>query len=473
MKERIFNNMKTIENTGYSRVISLILLIVTIAIIASGCVNENGGRNLLNELPDDPNTNVSGRTNENRGLELLNEKLDDPTTDISVVSTQHFSEGRAWITVYDRSTTITANVCINTDGYIVFWEAPYDSNHTLITSDFKDGLSYMINEDTGQFRIFDLNGNITFESPSWGENLIMLGYGDGKFLVAEYISDFNTNEWYVGAIDKTGKEIVPLKSYESQRRDVTNSGNLKGFYLGHGVFALSYSYNEYENNKIETLINIDTQKILLPKTYGVELLTGFEDGYALISGGITIDDEYYGSILKIGTDGSVLEEIEKIDYSFLAYAIKMPIFSEGLMFWRSAYYDIYGNVKIELPEYEDKLHYCSPFKNGYAVITLVGADGHKYFTIINQKGEEIFEPLKGIGAIIVLNEKYFAIRLDSESIAVFDMDSTHVMTIVNSKLIFNELTLSDDFIRISNENYVNIKDGSIIGKRNNINVELI
>jgi hypothetical protein len=339
--------------------------------------------------------------------------------------------------------------------------------------------------------IIDSSGNITFYKEQ--EVFEIFGYGDGKFLVAEFVSDFDTNEWRVGAIDKDGNIVVPPKAYE-----ITGDEFSECSYLGSNIFSIG-----------NVLLNIETQSIIdlqtIPSQYAPDFYTDFEEGYAIISIGVppNHDDllgeeypylwggKYKSGVYKLGTDGEIIEKIadcwEENTYGrfsegliFLEQdgdGVYYDEFGVGYQYAGGAYYDVYGEVVIDFPEYRGKKNYnCGAFDGGYAPMVIIGADGLSYFTLIDKNGKQMFEPRADVQNLDTSDGKYFIVEWSGdpeqsyESFSVFDITSGELLLSVVNTSNFNELIsaeVSCGMLRVSTlyygDIYVNIEDGSVIG----------
>jgi len=129
-----------------------------------------------------------------------------------------FSEGRAWVQFYDPNNRSRSKVAIIDEQGRIIWES--ESTEASIAlrekSVFRDGVAYCLFDGDAQdtYMIFDHDGNVTF-TKEYDGNYIILGHGNGMFLVAEHIQNFETNEWRIGAIDKNGKILIPFQVYDT------------------------------------------------------------------------------------------------------------------------------------------------------------------------------------------------------------------------------------------------------------------
>lgn len=106
---------------------------------------------------------------------------------------------------------------IDTQGRII-WKSEFTKENNVLkeTSVFRNGLAYFIfcGNEKSTYNIIDSDGNITF-TRDFTEDFKILGHGDGLFLVAEHVVNFDTDEWQIGAMDKNGIMVVAYKVYET------------------------------------------------------------------------------------------------------------------------------------------------------------------------------------------------------------------------------------------------------------------
>ena len=104
---------------------------------------------------------------------------------------------------------------IDTQGKII-WKSEFTKENTVLreSSQFKNGLAYFVfnGNEKSAYTIIDSDGNVTF-TRDFSEDFIILEQGDGLFLVAEHITNFDTDEWQLGAMDRNGTMVVPYKTY--------------------------------------------------------------------------------------------------------------------------------------------------------------------------------------------------------------------------------------------------------------------
>lgn len=209
--------------------ITQMILILSLMLSFSACgddsitnVNENSSKdNIINDAIDMVESSVVTDI-----LSELNaEDSDIADFHITPYGQGFFEEGRAWIYYQETNDAIKDknDIIIDNSG-AEQWAAIIDKQGNIlwkkqgslvVAEPFRDGLSYCLfdNGETESYIFLDSEGNETFTKEK-DDTYIMLGHGNGLFLVAKHISTFDTNEWQIGAIDKHGETIVPFQVYE-------------------------------------------------------------------------------------------------------------------------------------------------------------------------------------------------------------------------------------------------------------------
>ena len=480
--------------------------------------------------------------------EASDEKNNHISSDLWLMNCSDFSEGRAWVQFndeekkygkkklyeeyYNASTgddkdkieyllskylqegSLKAAV-IDTEGNII-WESELTRSENVLTekSEFKDGLAYCIfsGNNGDMYYIIDSEGNVTYKTEA-SENYRIICHSDGKFFVAKHISNFDTDEWQLGVIDKNGKVISPFKEYSKvyENEEIPdpeydsdigyieddvlenlygdpgiNSNDNKVIiplnkdnifdccYLGNDILELSYTIgnNKYVYSGIGIcLLNVKNQSIiyLSEKDGYMTRYSDFEDGKAVI-----LKDSFLG---EMDTEGNITKILSNTWTSkVLGYNFD---FSEGLAFIplsqmseqyddftfkNGVYYDTKGNIAIDFEQYRGKHSYdCGQFSNGYAVMSIKGSDGKNYYTIINKKGEQMFEPISGYTDFKLSNDSKYICAFYTYSIDIYDISGKKISTIKSKAFGANTNRIVNDGMMNISDCYINVKTGQIIG----------
>ncbi len=489
-----------------------------LGIIFSGCKTDNVN-----------NVDVSNGENQEIDLSITDNMINDATVESESVysgivedlcsddnvdfinsnlrldSITDFSEGRAWVQFFENQGGIGSSLngnkaaVIDAQGKIV-WESEVTKSNIVLRdkSEFRDGVAYFIFEgnDKSSYNIIDSEGTVTF-TREYDENYRILGHGDGIFLIAEHIINFDVNEWRIGGIDKNGNTVAPFQVYEigtsSTALDLSRD-YYSCKYLGEGIYRLNFA-DWY------VLLNIDAQSIIYVEIRQGEghiekFITDFEDGFATVlydddkvkDVGVGINPVWITTrtICSLGTDGT-LAQIASNDW--IQYSLRDDLeFSEGLAFISDshfgnpeggfvfsenlstgAYYNIVGEKIIDFPKYYGtKPYYCFPFHNGYALMTILGADGGLYMTSINRQGEEMFDPIPCYQTVYMSSDGKYITTISNGIIAVFDVMGNPLVDINYKEITPRqgyttlEYNVCDGVIRVD-DFYVNVENGKIIG----------
>lgn len=442
------------------------LIMAVLVFLLSGCSlfesAEQRQEREMKELMEDSLDLLESMENEARQNEEEAETaLANSVKNVSLNDTSCFSEDRAWVEYSVQTNsgmTVAGYALIDTKGQILWKSDPITEHNRLeLFRDFEDGLAYF-GRSHSEFSIIDSSGNITFTQEPGGYNIV--GYGDGKFLVTQYVSDFDTNEWRVGAIDKDGNIVVPLRAYREPARD--------------------YGYADSEDS--EDWGYIDIEEVPDTKEYGNNL--DFTDVWACAYLG---DDVFYlqlgYGVVLFNTGAQSVVSLDGSDeyYGELEY-------SEGLKFADGAYYNMAGELVIDFPDYREKRVYnCGSFKDGYAPMAIKGADGLWYYTVIDKAGSQTFEPRANFSNIYVCDNGYilaewvyensksvtdFGEYPNSQCVSVLDTSGQILMTVIipvnGDYSIDDENPISCGMLRLSlryaGDVYIDVTDGSTIGQ---------
>ena len=407
----------------FALLIAVALILPLVACGSSGDSNDSANTPMVTtDSPQETNDNGSDYNED----EFIQESQNPSTVslrDRTFTLVTDFSEGRAWVQYWDDQMAKQITSVIDTDGNLVF-SPEHEVDHF---SSYCNGYAFYLYTREGSEKtlddvvtcIVDLDGNITYSS----ENAvrIALAYGDGQFLVAEHISNFDTNEWRLGSIDERGNTVTEFMSdtipffgfYRSEYDSELTPFTSRFSYLGEGIFQW------LGGNRLR-LYSIQQQKVLGDFNPDWYLLGSFQDGYLIRIGYGTGPMTY-----AVSPDGSLME-FDKRNYSD-KNDVYVSCYNSGVFFYYDAYLDINGNVKISVPQYEGKTFSGGTFNDGYAPLYIRGADGGDYFTIINAQGTELFEPVPGAPAES-FSEGYLVVQLES-SCAVYDTNGTKVLEV--------------------------------------------
>lgn len=294
-----------------------------------------------------------------------------------------FSEGRAWVK-FNKDGVICTGL-IDTNGKLLYQA----ENQFFYISQFVDGCSYYSTKES-VCGVIDIDGNKLFETQvSSDGGYEIIGYGNGHFLVREHIKNFDTDEWRYGTIDKNGNTLNEMKIDEDEFLHINNDWEREKIrYIGENFFLIDnyYWYN------IEDSSCFKIHGGIIPDFYeGCNMIDYAADycGY-----GVIIDCNFRGI-----QDGQNFEDAPGVVSAFEGNYI----YSEGLALGdcngyseESAYgyYNKEGELVISLDSYRDKQIRGGDFCGGYAPITMKGADGEDYVSVIDKTGNLAYQPVK-------------------------------------------------------------------------------
>ena len=236
--------------------------------------------------------------------------------------------------------------------------------------------------------------------------------GGGYHIVLKLVDDFDGAYDMVGVVDDKGDWIHELSANhpfiqngrvsvgdkyisvdnDSESRYQARMMTIKNcmYYLGEGMFALHYadrgSDPNYTMYNAETGIGFDAGecgKSVLKNPFGYHCGSPgeFHDGYL-----VTRSDDL---IKLVGSDGTV----KQTDVDFQGG--KYGIYSEGVFFAGNCFYDLDGNIVIDLSEYSPGKFRNEPyFENDKCYLEITNNAGTEYYTEIDHEGNFLYEPKK-------------------------------------------------------------------------------
>lgn len=237
----------------------IIVVSLGIILILTGCTTPAKTLKTVNDavIKEDKTTTESEKSSVTLSTEASTDMTDESSMHVSMEyvgssklsNLTDFSEGKAFVQFEDYSEVSAADVreavkaaegsdrdrinymmqhwdddfqgynraaLIDTQGRVM-WKSEFTKEDRALkeTSEFRNGLAYFVfnGNDKSTYNIIDSDGNVTF-TRDFTEDFMILGHGDGLFLVAEHIVDFDTDEWQIGAMDRNGTMVAAYKAYE-------------------------------------------------------------------------------------------------------------------------------------------------------------------------------------------------------------------------------------------------------------------
>jgi hypothetical protein len=324
----------------------------------------------------------------------------------------YFSEGLAWVPYTEFGTKKYA--VIDKTGRTIYTTDIAVGTPTM----YQDGVSLVnINTDNDRdaegFQIIDNTGKVLYSHNDSDEHTIApVGYVNGHFLIVEHVSNFDSNVWQFGTIDKLGNRLIQTETlpegytysesptWDNVRLGTDETGDT--FYLGDDwtCFAFS-SYHPYALNLTSgevRLLNPAKDSRSESVIYEIRVI----DGYAFVRSESWV---YKMTLTELLNGNSSFEN------NALARSSDYDTISEGLYFSNyrrdkltdgktyfpeasGAYYDLSGNAVVTFPEYEGRYFSGGAFIGAYAGMYIRGADGADYVTVIDKTGARQYEPVK-------------------------------------------------------------------------------
>lgn len=301
-----------------------------------------------------------------------------------------FSEGMAWVETVNEENGEKMFVLINEEGKAKCIE----TGKILYVSSCQDGLVYLRKQDSEEniiSKVIDKDGQLVFESKDI-ENCTILAYGDNMFIVGKYVSGFDVSEKQIGVVNREGEWLQPLSTDkfiidgECVIDGITTGEENCLKYLGDGVFvAISEIFDFAFYNAVDN-INFNLHGYW-------NFMGDYYEGEILIMN-TRIDSNYDSGVYCLDKKGKMTMISDAISEYMNEYHIGE--YSDGLWYYEGCFYNTKGEKIVDISQYNsqiEKAEYKYPiFKNGYSIIVLQGADGKTYYTVIDMKGQFMFEP---------------------------------------------------------------------------------
>lgn len=243
------------------------------------------------------------------------------------------------------------------------------------------------------------------ESNQWDEEI---GWGDDYIVVRKDEETYNDYLINVGIVDTNGNWIVPLSDdfifAQAIQKIYSKHGNDANYvlhYMGEGVFILSwhfsvvYSYGRdgmtsdeyysgggaYENDCY--LYNVFSGKSSIFCAKDISLC---KNGYMLMYP----STRYNSNFSKVSADGEVTEI--PVEYSSWYDGPEFSGIVNDQFFANGCFYDINGNLKLDLSEYQ--LTQIPSYHDGVYEIQFTNSVGTMWEATVDQSGNFVKEPEK-------------------------------------------------------------------------------
>lgn len=304
-----------------------------------------------------------------------------------VRSVGKFSEGLSWVATYTKTLTGSSGTqyaCIDTEGTVQLMLEEGSSEPTP----FANGVScYM--DASGIYTVINKNGNVVFSSADGSYDGIIMN-SEGCHAVYTYTENFNTAGYKVFFINEKGKVTSEIKNLSDEIPELINCGG--------GVFAQKISQNAAAEVTYRFYdAQSGNQYELGEIGYHTDISYIFHNGYAVIEG------PRMGDIPRLVSTSGKITELNSFGYGFF---YNFGPVSDGGVVCTSYYqdeveavyfYNIETGKVTQLGNYGERvdlnrsegLHYDC----GHLLLPLIGADGKKYYTILDKSGRSLFDPV--------------------------------------------------------------------------------
>ncbi len=386
------------------KIIAALICITVLLSMLTSCGSKNKGKD--SDKKDKNEITDSVGTNGDEGAENPNENM-GTAVNCEIQKLGNFSDGVAWVTYKDYSDGEVYTALIDTKGKILYKQTNVYANGVVnFVCPLTDGITYIAEPvDTAReymYTIINSKGEIvaTSESGLFDE---VLAIGDGMALVYKYEGPKNEKYLY-GIIDQNGEFVVDyfdLGTYHGNPYYISNVYG-QAAYIGNGIFKIGIDTDEYSlarfcfvdavNNKVKYMaiddeasnfacyddIIIPSPSKILSSFYFLDnILDNPENAKAYSC------DEYY------------------FDINFDVFDLPEYNYREnGWFIWndngkkQDHIIDIKTGEKYILDGYNQYNIRPVDTEKEYAFANIFTQDV-TYFTLVNKKCEEQFEPIEG------------------------------------------------------------------------------
>lgn len=449
-----------------NRVLALLLCVA--CFLFAACSNGTSDTVVVNE-----NDQVA----EIETTEELESIPDYDLTQVNASEILDFVNGRAWLQFINDNQTET--VCIDNKGMkqfsvtgIVIYASPFIDDTAFLV--YKDGPGEKVGETLFHETIVDLQGNELYstsidDTSKEKHEEHILAYGEGKFVVLRNYSDIYKNEWTLGTIDAHGNIIDEFKPYtfvfpEPYLNDYVVGSDLIPEWDQNDKFHLREVYDRMQFGILEAT-NLDNSEIPEYLGEGAFYLTNAVV-YQPSKGKICVleskDTDFRGSasngfvISPKGWRWSRVSINESSSESFgfengpdSSLYLRNRGMKNGLFFYDHGYYDVFGNEIIHVKGFDTQSIFCTPFTDGYALMTINGADENTYVTMIDSNGISQFEPFKTERLSDQIDDGFFVSCYNGKA-ALYDHNGNEVMDLPFRKSDISRYYVSEGFVRLVN-----------------------
>lgn len=327
------------------------------------------------------------------------------------------SNGYSIWRIYLGLSSTTKTVCVNSEGYVTF---EVDGAENEATEVYNDAVIMNVNYDYYVLRSA-VDGKMLFDSSANDGAKILLPehagkkmFRDGYIMIMKANESFSGVTYEVGFMNPKGEWIQELTTDNALLQYLSSDVNMKYLeqeivYMGEGILGMLCSDNQYRYYDINTnscvLVSDDVGVTFYTLLDSLEYNVFFEDG---ISKPVYMSHNYYlfyssGKIEQFNVlwpngypradmcGNPYFDRATKTAYFLYDYEDSIIIADHN-----GNIIKMHENVNLAQHSYLTSNHSgCSGFtSDGYARIILENTEGTKYYTLLNTKGEFVFEPVR-------------------------------------------------------------------------------
>lgn len=256
------------------------------------------------------------------------------------------------------------------------------------------------NEDIYYIYDFKTDADVTQEYTN-GEKEIC--YASNECLILSKVEEtYNYRDIHMYILDNNGNEIMSFSINDmSQKYNVEWDENWGYGSCGAHIYYIEADYS----GSSRCFIDLKRKKAFL-----VSNLPSSNAGWVLSDGEYITDYQPLHGQVIINCDTEQVSDFKNGSYNISGQISEGKIFCTG-KHNTAAYLNIDGSVALDLNYEDTTVTEATQFKNGYAMLEF----NDKFITIINEKGEFLFEPVEGrIASLRSINgtNVYFVYKQD-------------------------------------------------------------
>lgn len=404
----------------------LFIVAIIVMITLASCSNTNSGVQSESTVPMETQTiNPTSKlteppTEDQRNVVVSTEEYTIAAPDSGNLAGYAFnSDGVAWVSLSKGNNKDKSLALINTNQEVLFILDDRFDNACAVTR-FYNGVSavYPKNNNgslgTG-FILVDQDGNEIFSSID--ENINLCGCdADGRFYVARHDAGFDHDAWYIGFVDLNGLYTdlgieVPEGIANHFQETIELTDQLVYFWSSYGYYGylnLVDSCWVHCTPNVMTILGANSESAIIENSgyfYKVPIsrLSGIKKSDDIQR---LLDGESSTYIVTNGVKGGLLYTNNNMGIERWRYST----WKDGSFYrkyWRTEnhinkelhydYLDVDGNLIFEYPTYTTsgvKYLKLDEFSGGFSAVYLLGVNGKRYVTVIDETGQAKYDPVE-------------------------------------------------------------------------------